>query len=84
MRTKDVLEGMTILLKYCTDKEGFNIFAEHDVLYFSATDQVVSKQDFDKLYALGWFQSNGTDDNTDSDYVLYDKDKVWQIMLLYV
>lgn len=77
--TKDVLEGITILLKYCTVKDGYNLSAEHDVLYFSATDQVVSEQDFDRLSSLGWSQDIDTDDEDDeAGYALYDKNKGWQ------
>lgn len=62
MKTKDVLAGICILTKYMKDPDrGYYIGAEHDQLYFFATDMPVKPDDLQTLLALGWFQEDGAD-----------------------
>lgn len=56
MRTKDIVEGMTILLKYYDDPAMWHTGAEHEVIYMYATDNPVTPEDLTRLVGLGWFQ----------------------------
>jgi hypothetical protein len=65
VRTRDIIEGLTILEKYHDKAGGFNCGAEHDVLYAYPTDKPVKKKDLDRLIKLGWRQhevDTGEDD----------------------
>jgi hypothetical protein len=59
--TKQIIEGMTILLPYYDNPNGYHSGAEHDVLYMYETDKPVSDEDKVKLEELGWnlSDSNG-------------------------
>jgi hypothetical protein len=58
MNTKNIVKGLQILQKYMKDKEGYNISAEHDVIYFHVTDYPIPNSDLEELVNLGWFQEN--------------------------
>ena len=56
MRTKHIIEGLTILQKYRTSTDGFDVGAEHDAIYVYATDKRVSETDLTRLIEMGWYQ----------------------------
>lgn len=58
MKTIDIIEGLTILEKYRDTQGGFDVGAEHDILYAYPTDQPLSQDDIKRLVELGWFQEN--------------------------
>lgn len=71
MRTKDVIEGLTILQKYRDKSDGFDIGAEHDCIYAFATSKPLSGEDLARMVELGWFQENADysdDEETGGDF----------------
>ncbi|MCK5616974.1 hypothetical protein KAR91_84715 [Candidatus Pacearchaeota archaeon] len=58
MKTPAIIEGLTILENYRTDPDGFNLGAEHDILYVCAPDQPIIETDLQRLVNLGWHQPN--------------------------
>ena len=73
MRTKDIIKGLQILMPYYDKPDGYNIGANHDVIYAYATNNPISKKDLAKMIELGWHQEHdGRDyDNAfcPSDYI---------------
>ena len=81
MKTVEIIEGLTILQKYRTSQAGYNVGAEHDVLYAYATDTPVSPEDLARLIELGWFQDTDFgDDEETGDFAAkhYDPDESWE------
>jgi len=58
MKTKDIIAGMTILLSYYNDQDGYNVGCEHDELRMYPTDSPLSPEDLGKMIALGWHQEH--------------------------
>ena len=79
MRTKDVLEGLQILQKYRNDQDGFDLGAEHDVLYAYSTDKPVEGKDLDRMIELGWTQPETEYHKTDEDFAVkhYNPEESW-------
>jgi hypothetical protein len=50
------IEGVHILRQYMDDQNGYHLGADHDVIYFYATDKPVSEAHIARLRELGWFQ----------------------------
>lgn len=67
MRTIDIIEGLTILQKYRTSQQGFDVGAEHDELFAYATDLPLSVDDLARMRELGWRQTNWGNNNRDYD-----------------
>ena len=64
MNLKNFIEGVTTLTKYC-DQDSYQIGAGHDQFYFYATARPVSKEDYERLIELGWFQPDIRGDEYD-------------------
>ncbi len=83
MRTKDIIEGLTILEKYRSEPDGYNTGAEHDQIYAYATDSPVSEEDVKRLVELGWFQPDveigrpESDSSQDFSIENYDPSERW-------
>lgn len=77
MKTKDIIEGLSILEKYRDTPDGYNCSAEHDVLHAYATDKPVEQPDLDRLIELGWRQEvfAGADDDVVATH--YDPMESW-------
>lgn len=77
MRTKDIIEGLTILQKYRENPDGFHCGAEHDVFYAYATDQRLDDADLARMIELGWTQER---DDYDEEFAVkhYNEDEGWQ------
>jgi hypothetical protein len=56
MRLNEFIEGVHILRQYMNDQNGFHLGADHDIIYFYATDNPVSEVHLGRLKELGWFQ----------------------------
>jgi len=65
--TKQIIEGMQILLTYQDEPNGYHTGADHEVIYMYATDRPVSPEDLEKLAALGWHQEGEEDGGYDED-----------------
>jgi hypothetical protein len=80
MSTRTVIEGMSILLPYYDNPNGFDVGADHDVIYMYGTDRPLSNEDLHKMKNLGWFQENCLDDG---DFAVenYDPSKTWQVFV---
>jgi hypothetical protein len=76
MKTRDIIKGIEILEKYRQKQDGFDISAEHDVIYCSATDSEVSEADLIVLIELGWFQEGVYGEN-DFSLSEYDLEEPW-------
>lgn len=78
MKTKDIIEGLTILQKYRDNQDGFNCDADRDVLYVAETDRPVEQPDLDRLIEMLWFQVDA-DCSDDGDFLAkhYDPDESW-------
>lgn len=64
MKTKNIIEGLQVLETYRESPEGFNLGAEHDVIYAYPTDYNMSRKDILKMIELGWHQESLDDDGT--------------------
>lgn len=77
MNIENFIEGATILRKYF-DKHGYQMGAEHDVVYIYATDRPVEPADLQRLIDLGWFQEEADYDPDDGFKVEnYDPEESW-------
>lgn len=54
MKLGEFIEGVHILQRY-TDMP-YPLGAEHDIIYFYATERPVQEPDLSRLYELGWHQ----------------------------
>ena len=70
MKTRDLMAGMSIILKYYDSQDGYHTACEHDQIYMIATDRPISTEHVNQLHAHGWFQE-GIDE---PDYSL---DETW-------
>lgn len=75
MTNANVIEGLTILQKYYEERPGYNIGADHDVIYAYATDKPVEPDDLLSLERLGWHQSDVPRD--ENDVRPYDPNESW-------
>ena len=66
MKTKSIIEGLTILNKYYDDPDGWHTGADHEILYARATDKPVSPEDVARLVELKWFQPEVPMDDDDN------------------
>jgi hypothetical protein len=69
MSIENVVQGLQILRRYY--KTGYNIGAEHDVIYAYKTQEPLSDVDAQSLVDLGWFQE-GVEDGSP-----YDPEEGW-------
>jgi len=63
--TKDVIEGLQILVKYQIEEDPFGVDAQHDILYCGPSledlEGKLTKEDRKRLIDLGWHEdSEGT------------------------
>jgi hypothetical protein len=66
MKTGDFIEGLNIILPFYTKgRDGYNLGADHDVIYIYATDNPLPETDVKRLLDLGFFQPEV---QTGSDY----------------
>jgi hypothetical protein len=56
MKTDDLIEGLKILDKYRDKPGGYNIGAEHDIIYAYPTDRPLTAEDVRRMDELGWTQ----------------------------
>lgn len=70
MTTSKVIEGLQILAKYRYEEDGYDLGAEHDVIYAYSTDRSLEAADIDRMIELGWRQEreNYDEDMTAKDY----------------
>ena len=75
MNTLNFMTGLSILMKYKTNPDGYNIGADHDIIYVWATEKPVSEIDLARLYDLSWFQNveNDKDGNP-----IYNIEESWK------
>lgn len=70
MRLDSFIAGLDILSKHFKDPHGFHIGAEHDQFYIYATDTALTPDEYQRMKALGWFQ-------TGDDGAPYDVEEGW-------
>ena len=79
MKTRDVIEGLQIFQKYRDRQDGYDVGAEHDVLYAYKTDRPLEEMDLKRILELGWHQDveYAADDGGDMQPGDYDPDQGW-------
>ena len=78
MKTKAIIEGLTIMEKYRDGEGGYNTGAEHDTLYVYPTAKPISGDDLDRLVALGWSQEDAAlIDDEEFSARHYDPEESW-------
>jgi len=77
MKTIGIIEGLSILQRYRTGQFGYDVSAEHDVIYAHKTDRPVGPDDLKRLVQLGWFQEDA--DYPDGEFGVehYAPDESW-------
>lgn len=80
MTTDKIIAGINILSPYYAKPHGYNLGADHDVLYMYATERPVSEDDRRKLIELGWGQEACC---VEGEYKLehYNPDESWSAYL---
>lgn len=64
MQTKNLIDGIILLDAYRDVKNGFDLGADHDVIYCYATDRPLQLKDIERMLDLGWFQDDGCSEDT--------------------
>lgn len=77
MKTGALVEGIALLENYRDDKDGYNLGAEHDIIYCYATDRPLSEPDIQKMLDLGWFQEVEYADEDEMKVCDYEQDESW-------
>ena len=79
MRTSEIIEGMSILLKYYDNPNGYHTGVENDVLFMYTTDRPVSEPDILRLIELGWLQDEVVFRGDDGEILVehYDPKESW-------
>lgn len=75
MTLSGVREGLEILSRYYAG-DGYHLSADHDVIYASATDKILSEADLDRMVQLGWHQE--IDEDVDFSPRFYRQDEAWR------
>lgn len=78
MVTRKIIEGLNILQPYYNNPEGYNLGAEHDIIYIYPTDNPVPEPLVKRLCDLGFFQEDveiGEDEDFGPKH--YDPEKGW-------
>ena len=77
MKTNDVVAGILLLQQYREKADGYDLGAEHDVIYASPTTRKLSIGDVEKMIKLGWHQDNVELSGEDFAAVDYDPEERW-------
>ena len=56
--TKNIIEGMQILLPKYKNPDGYHTAAEHDVFYMYETDTPLTDEEQARMEELGWRRSD--------------------------
>ena len=84
MSTKNLIEGLQILIKYMDNKECSHVYAKYEEILFEETDRPVSNTDLKKLSKLGWYQEDGDlDEDGNFDIRSYVPGQKWQCYVSY-
>lgn len=65
MRLSNFIAGLEIAATYYDNRDGHHVGAEHDQFYLYATSRPMSAEDVAKMRALGWFQTEASEDEYD-------------------
>lgn len=76
MKIKDILTGIEILRPYYSDPDGYNVGADHDIIYLYATDRPLPLDSAQQLFALRWNQCD-SEESEDGEYTVYDPENSW-------
>lgn len=76
MTTSNLIEGLQILDRYRT-KSGYNIGADHDVIYAYRTNTPLHETDVARMVELGWLQEDRAGDDGEFTAANYDPDESW-------
>lgn len=76
--TVDLIAGLTLLQTYRDDETGFDVGADHDVIYAYETSKALSEDDVNKMVSFGWHQEHDeVDYESDFKYSEYRQDESW-------
>jgi len=77
LKTKNIIEGLQILLPFYDNQDGFHNGAEHDAFYAYATEKPLTDEALGKMIALGWFQEDVAPTDHDFSKSDYSPDDGW-------
>ena len=94
MSTKNLIEGLQILIKYMDNKECSHVYAKYEEIFFDETEHPVSNTDLKKLSKLGWHQEIDAeaigidyddllDEDGNFDIRFYNPEERWQCYVSY-
>lgn len=75
MTTKDFIEGLTILRQHYKDADGYQLGAEHDIIYAYATDMPLTPEEVAMMFGFNWHQPNVDED--DEGKQIYNPEEDW-------
>ena len=58
MKTLDIIAGLQTLMPFYDNQNGFNTYADRDLLFCYPTDTPLSDDALDKMIEFGWFQDH--------------------------
>ncbi len=79
MMTKDFVEGLNLIRPHYDNQDGYNLSAEHDIIYVYATDRPLPPESVKRLFDLNWFQPDV--ENEDNDIAKYDFKEGWAVFV---
>ena len=75
MNMSDFLAGIEILRPHYVTPDGYNLGAEHDVIYAYSTDSPLTDEEVKTMKELGWCQADVVHD--DEGNAPYDLEEGW-------
>ena len=79
MKMFEFLAGIAILSPHYVTPNGYNLGADHDVIYAYSTDTPLSEEEVKQMKGLGWIQEDVGSDEDDEDNVPYDSEEGWAV-----
>ena len=64
MKMFEFLAGIAILSPHYVTPNGYNLGADHDVIYVYSTDTPLSEEEVKQMKGLGWIQEDVGSDKT--------------------
>ena len=78
MKTRNIIEGLTLLQNYRNKPDGYDTGADHETIYAYATDRPLNKIDLKRMLELGWVQKHeGRNYDNDMTPAEYRMEEAW-------
>ena len=80
MSTKQLIEGLQTLQPFYDKPDGYNVGANHDMVYAYATNKPLTDEAIEKMISLTWHQEyDGRDYGKDFSKEDYRDDETWHL-----